>query len=171
MNPDTILLVDADGDCEETVSRAAAQCDREVFRVGTSRDAFKFVRRHFRNLSLVIVDLDPGAHGMAILEAISSCANCPPLIVLTSLEETYAAPISRAHGASFCLAKPITIEKLVIAIEEESDNQRTCDLWGHIQPRPRHATGAIKKAVRGIAGKLSPGYCLNEHHDQHPNSL
>ena len=42
----------------------------------------------------MIVDVDPGAHGPALLEAISSCADHPQIVVITAFEETYMKPIS-----------------------------------------------------------------------------
>jgi DNA-binding NtrC family response regulator len=154
---DTILLVDADGDCEEAVAQAAARSRYSVRWVRTSREAFKFLNEKVRDLALIIVDLDPGAHGLAILEALSACADYAGIIVLTALEESYAAPISRTHGAAACLAKPIDIEKLARTIQNVTEHQfPTCDLWGHTQPRPCHGGREASAVLRGIATKLSP---------------
>jgi len=157
MRQATILLVDADGDCEEVVARAAGHSYHRVRWVRTSREAFKFLNEEVRDLALIIVDLDPGAHGLAILEAISACADCAGVIVLTALEESYAGPISRTHGAAACLAKPIDGEKLARTIEVVMEHQSlTCDLWGHTQPRPCHGRREARAVLRGIATKLSP---------------
>lgn len=157
MKQDTILLVDADGDCEEVVARAAARSRYRVRWVQTSREAFKFLNEEVRDLALIIVDLDPGAHGLAILEAVSACADCAGVIVLTALEESYAGPISRSHGAVACLAKPIDTEKLARTIGTVMEHQfLTSDLWGHTQPRPRHGRREARAVLRGIATKLSP---------------
>jgi DNA-binding response OmpR family regulator len=64
----------------------------------TSREAFEILKREIRRLDIVIVDVDPGAHGLALLEAISGCAERPPIIVVTALEETYMKPITAEHG-------------------------------------------------------------------------
>jgi DNA-binding NtrC family response regulator len=154
MKQDTILLVDADGDCEEVVARAAARSRYRVRWVRTSREAFKFLNEEVRDLALIIVDL---AHGLAILEAVSACADCAGVIVLTALEEFYAGPISRTHGAVACLAKPIDREKLARTIGTVMEHQfLTSDLWGHTQPRPCHGRREARAVLRGIATKLSP---------------
>src|ERR1700726_3109323 len=84
-----VLLVDADGDSEGMVLKAAARSGRDVLLVKTSRDAFRILQNEMRRLDAVIVDVDPGVHGLALLEAISSCADRPAIVVITSLEETY----------------------------------------------------------------------------------
>lgn len=157
IKPDTILLVDADGDCEEIVARSAARSGYRVRWVRTSREAFKLFNEKGRDLALIVVDLDPGAHGLAVLEAVSACADCAGIVVLTALEESYAGPISRTHGAAACVAKPINTEKLGAAIEEVMQHRSlTCDHWGHTQPTPCRGGGEVRAVLRGIATKLSP---------------
>ena len=112
MKKNSILLVDADGDCEELVALAAAQTGHESRWVKTSREAFAILGRQVRRFAAVIVDVDPGAHGLALLEAVSSCAERPPMLVLTALEETYMESIAKRHGAATCLGKPISLTKL-----------------------------------------------------------
>lgn len=155
IKPDTVLLIDADGDCEDIVARAAARLAFRVRWVRTSREAFQFLSSHTRNLALIVVDVDPGAHGMAILSAVTECAESPGIVVLTALEQTYAEPISRSHGAAACLGKPVDIEKLSHTIRDVTAHHfSTCDLWGHVQPR--RASADHRAALRGIATKLTP---------------
>ena len=78
----------------------------------TSRDAFRILEDQMPRLDLVVVDVDPGAHGLALLEAISGCADKPPILVITALEETYMQPIALKHGAAACLGKPIAVRRL-----------------------------------------------------------
>ena len=110
-----------------------------------------------RRLDLVIVDVDPGAHGLALLEAISGCADRPPIVVITALEETYMKPISVEHGASACLGKPITIQKLISSLKDELKadvNLRSVgDLW---MPSTACKKLNVKTCFSGIAAKLSP---------------
>jgi DNA-binding NtrC family response regulator len=157
MDRQTILLVDTDGDCEDAVAKAAARSGYSVRWVKTCRDGFQFIHDQIRDLALIVVDLDPGAHGMSLLEAISSCADSPEMIVLSALEETYAGPISQKHGAAACLSKPIDIARLARTIEEVTTHEvRDSDFWGHPQPHPAHGRAAIRRALRGITAKLSP---------------
>jgi DNA-binding response OmpR family regulator len=153
--PNTVLLVDADGDCEDLVAKAAARSKLKVRWVRTSREAFQLLSKRIRELALIVVDLDPGAHGNAVLNSLGGCAEAPGAITLTGLEQTYAEPISRGHGAAACLAKPLDIEKLSRTLSEVLVHHfPTCDLWGHTQSK--HPTGNSRSALRGIATKLNP---------------
>ena len=157
MKEKIVLLVDADGDSEGFVSEAAARTGRGVLMAKTSRDAFKIIWDEMQRLDLVIVDVDPGAHGLALLEAISGCADTPPIIVITALEESYMKPISQEHGAAACLGKPITIAKLKSTVDDVSASwSLTSDRWGSLVPRPTEKTSSVKGRFRGIAAKLSP---------------
>jgi DNA-binding response OmpR family regulator len=157
MKEKIVLLVDADGDSEGFVLEASARTGRGVLMAKTSRDAFKIIRDELHRLDLVIVDVDPGAHGLALLEAISGCADTPAMIVITALEESYMKPISQEHGAAACLGKPITIAKLKSTFDEVSACwSLTSDRWGSLVPRPTEKTSRVKARFYGIAAKLSP---------------
>jgi|GEM_PF-1479153 len=156
MKENTLLLVDADGDSEAIVSEAAKRAGCEVLVAKTSRDAFRILGNQMQRLNLVIVDIDPGAHGLALLEAISSCANRPPIIVITALEETYMKPIALKHGAAACLGKPITARRLGSSLHEVSQPSLTCDRWGSLIPSTANQELNVKACFRGIAAKLSP---------------
>jgi DNA-binding NtrC family response regulator len=130
----TILLVDADADLAGEVLEAAAKTGHAVRLAKTSRDAFQVLSEESEDVDLAIVDVDRGTHGMAPLEAISARERHPPVIVMTALEESYVKPIAERHGASACLAKPVSIEKLRSTIDEAPLASRRivrCDLWGH----------------------------------------
>jgi DNA-binding NtrC family response regulator len=156
MRENIILLVDADGDSEGMVSEAAARLDRSVLLTKTSREALRILSEQIRHLDLVIVDVDPGAHGLVLLEAISGCADRPPVIVVTALEETYMTPISMEHGAAACLGKPITIKKLSSSLKDVSKRSLTSDRWGSLIPSAAGKKMDVKKCFTGIAAKLSP---------------
>ncbi len=156
MKENVVLLVDADGDSEGMVSEAAARIGRTVLLTKTSRAAFRILGDQMRRLDLVIVDVDPGAHGLVLLEAISGCADRPPIVVITALEETYMKPISMEHGAAACLGKPITIQKLSSSLNDVSKRSLTCDRWGSLIPSTANKGLNVKACFSGIAAKLSP---------------
>jgi DNA-binding response OmpR family regulator len=156
MKENIVLLVDADGDSEGIVSEAAARTGRAVLPAKTSRDAFRILGDQMQRLDLVIVDVDPGTHGLALLEAISGCADRPPIVVITALEETYMKPISMKHGAAACLGKPITIQKLSSSLNDVSKRSLTSDRWGCLVPSTVNKELNVKACFRGIAAKLSP---------------
>lgn len=156
MKNNLILLVDADGDCEELVALAATDIDHDLCWVKTSREAFAVLGRQLDELAAVIVDADPGSHGMALLEAVSSCAERPPMLVLTALEETYMAPIAKRHGAVTCLGKPIGVAKLRATLRDVyAHRSLSSDYWGHLTAPPVDQGFKVKAAVRGISRKMS----------------
>ncbi len=151
-----ILLVDADGDCQPLVRQVAEGLDCDLMLARTSPEAFPLLRSCMHNLNLVVVDVDPGAHGLALLEAISACAQRPPIVVISALEETYMRPIAAEHGASACLGKPLTLEKLDSAMHAVAQNCLTCDRWGSLIPSTPDKEVDVRRCFRGIAEKLSP---------------
>lgn len=156
MKEHSILLVDADGDSEAIVSEAANRTGRDVLVAKTSRDAFGILGDQMQRLEAIVVDVDPGAHGLALLEAISSCADRPPIVVITALEETYMEPISRKHGAAACLGKPTTVQRLTSTLRVYSTRSLTSDRWGCLVPSTISNEIDINASFRGIAAKLSP---------------
>ena len=156
MKEHSILLVDADGDSEGIVSESAALTGRDVLVAKTSRAAFRILGEQMRRLDFVVVDVDPGAHGLALLEAISSCADRPPIVVITALEETYMEPIARKHGAAACLGKPITVPRLVSTLKDTPTRSLTSDRWGGLVPSTASSAVDLNASLRGIVTKLSP---------------
>ena len=152
----TVLLVDADGDSKAIVSEAAPRTGRDLIVVATSPDAFKVLDDQMGRLDAVIVDVDPGAHSLALLEAITSCGDKPPIVVVTALEETYMNPIAMEHGAMACLGKPITIQKLSATLDAVSGHSRTCDRWGHLISSTVNSEMDVRGQFSGIAAKLCP---------------
>lgn len=172
MNETTILLLDVDGDSEALVSKAATVTGRDVLVAKTSRAAFRILRDQMARLEAVVVDIDPGAHGLALLEAISSCVNSPPIVVITALEETYTEPIARKHGAAACLGKPVTLHGLRSTLKTVGSRSLTCDRWGYLVPSTRAQGVDVKACFRGIAAKLGPSSgdgrcscCREENHE------
>jgi DNA-binding response OmpR family regulator len=157
MKEPRILLLDADGDLEAIVSEAATRTGRDVLVAKTSRAAFGVVGEQVQRIELVVVDVDPGAHGLALLEAISSCADRPPIVVITALEETYMEPIARKHGAAACLGKPITVPGLVSTLKNATTRSLTSDRWGGLVPATASTAVDLNASLRGIVAKLSPG--------------
>ena len=151
----TLLLIDADADCEELMSQAASHTDYTVLLAKTSREAFEILEEKLGRLDLIVVDVDPGAHSLALLEAISACADHPPIIVVTALEEIYMSPIAAEHGAVRCLGKPLGLPRLLSAFHDVPGHQNlTCDRWGSLIPAPLKKLADTTANFRGIARKL-----------------
>ena len=134
MKDKLILLVDADADCGGLVLEAAARTARGVRLSHDSGKALRFLTHEFDQIDLLIVDVDPGSHGLALLEAVGALHRRPPIIVLTALEESHMEPIVAQHGAAACLGKPISLNLLVAAIERivgREHGMESSDSWGH----------------------------------------
>ena len=135
MKEKVILLVDADADCAGVVLEAGARTGHDVWLSRDGPEALGFLNREFDRIDSLVVDLDSGSHGMALLAALCALWRRLPVIVVTALEESHMKPVVLRHGADACLGKPLSIERLRRVIErfgrDESDQEVSCDPWGH----------------------------------------
>ncbi len=146
MKKNIILLVDADADVASVVLEMASQIGHSVRLAKTSRDAFKVLKNEIDDVDIAIIDVDPGAHGMALLEAICGREERPPVVVLTALEEIYMEPIAERHGAAACLGKPVSIERLKSTISQIPRRRPVVsDAWGHLREQ-RSLTKKVTKS-------------------------
>lgn len=132
----SILLLDVDGDSVPVLMRAAALSGHAVRLATRSEDAFRILKSSLDDIDLAVVDVDPGAHAMALVEAINGCEQRPPVILLTALEEEYMKRVAGRHGAAACVGKPLTVEKIQSTFDRLPQRRRvrrtcSCDAWGH----------------------------------------
>ena len=97
------------------------------------------------------------------LEAISGCADKPPIVAITALEETYMIPIAAKHGAAACLGKPITLHRLHATLDDLAERSLTCNRWGGLVPSTANEKLNVKARFKGIAAKLSPTVSRKGH--------
>ena len=116
MKRNVVLLIDADADLTGTVAEAASPRNLDVRFARSSRALFQLIQNGLADVALIVLDVDPGVHGMAVLEALDAWSPAPPVIVISSLEEAHLHPVAIAHGAQECLGKPVSIERLKTAI-------------------------------------------------------
>ena len=136
MKEKIILLVDADADCAGIVLDAGARTGHGVRLSRDGPEAFAFLNREFDRVDSLVVDVDPGSHGMALLAALWALWPRLPVIVLTAaLAESHLKPVVLRHGAVACLGKPLSVERLTGVIDRfvrpEDDQEISCDPWGH----------------------------------------
>ena len=142
-----VLLVDADADTASSVLEAASMTNLDVRFARTSRDLFQLIYDGLEDVAVIVLDVDPGVHGMAVLEALDAWGPAPPVIVISSLEEDGLKPVALAHGAQECFGKPVSDERLKMAIAKLAGTPEAsacqCDVWGHpckgCTKRPRAA--------------------------------
>ena len=134
MKRNVVLVLDADADTARAVASAATTRDCDLRFVQTSKEFFHFCREDFENVIAIILEIDPGMHGMAILEASDVCKNSPPIIVVSALEEHRLGPVVQRHGAIACLGKPLSFTRLGRALDQAMERAAAprCDLWGHV---------------------------------------
>ena len=135
MKREVVLLIDADADMASVVGSAAALINFDVRFATTSRDLFRLIQSGLPDVASIVLDVDPGVHGMAALEALDAWGPAPPVIVVSSLEEAHLHSVAIAHGAKDCLGKPVSLARLKTAIAKfahlaEPQGCR-CDAWGH----------------------------------------
>jgi DNA-binding NtrC family response regulator len=135
MKKNVVLLVDADADTASSVLEAANLTNLHVRFARTSRDFFQLIQAGLNDVAVIVLDVDPGVHGMAVLEALDAWGPAPPVIVISSLEEARLEPVTLAHGAQECFGKPVSLKRLKTALTKfagalEARSCR-CDLWGH----------------------------------------
>jgi FixJ family two-component response regulator len=133
MKRSVLLVLNADGDTARAIASAAASLSCDLRFVRSSKEFFHFCREDFENVTAIILDVDPGMHGMAILEASDVCENTPPIIVVSALEEQRLGPVVQRHGAMACLGKPLSLT-LGRALDQAAERAAAprCDLWGHM---------------------------------------
>ena len=134
MKRNVVLVLDADADTARAVASAATTRNCDLRFVQTSKEFFHFCREDFENVIAIILEIDPGMHGMAILEASDVCENTPPIVVVSALEEHCLGPVVQRHGAIACLGKPLSFTQLGRALDQavERATAPRCDLWGHV---------------------------------------
>lgn len=134
MKRNVVLVLDADADTARAVASVATTRNCDLRFVQTSKEFFHFCREDFENVIAIILEIDPGMQGMAILEASDVCENTPPIVVVSALEEHCLGPVVQRHGAIACLGKPLSFTQLGRALDQavERATAPRCDLWGHV---------------------------------------
>ncbi len=134
MKENAIIFVDATGAFAGLVVEAAARNGHAVWMARAGREAFELLQDELPHAAALVVDLDAGGHGFAVLEAVNARRLKPAVIALTSAEEAHMAPVAKRHGAAACLGKPFSVERLARSLREFAVPVRrnpSCDLWGH----------------------------------------
>jgi CheY-like chemotaxis protein len=156
MEREILLIANGDADSNAIVEAVAKQSGRRLRKVSSTRQAFEILATDMDNVDVVIIDLDPGIHSLTILRAIGGNPIAPPVIALTSLEESEVTPIASRHGAVACLSKPFQHAHLSDAIELCLALPRSvsCDLWGH----PGIAAAAVNAHVSQLERQRSASF-------------
>jgi DNA-binding NtrC family response regulator len=135
MKRNVLLVANSSGDSNAIVADAVTRNGRSLRHADNSRCAFELLKAGLNGIDLIVIDLDPGMHSISVLEALGCCDTCPPIIVVTGLEELEMTAIAHRHGATACIGKPFNAAKLAFLMQEVCPNARpcptSCDRWGH----------------------------------------
>ena len=144
MKREILLVANGDAASNATIAEAVKQSGHLLRKISSCRQAFEILSCGLNGVDAVIIDLDPGVHSMAVLEAIGSSAAAPPVIAITSRKETEIAPIAFRRGATDCIGKPFSVRRLLAVINAvsqtgwRSEHACSCDLWGHPRLSRKH---------------------------------
>ena len=162
MKANALLIAKETSDSNAVIAQAASRAGFFLLRANDAKRAFELLRNGLPEIDLVIIDVDPGIHSMAILEAITARDSSPPVIVVTGFEQFEMAPIARRHGAAACIAKPFTAAELFARIEDVcpaedyASSSCNCDAWGHPVPRRhKHSEHKCSGDCAGCASRES----------------
>lgn len=158
MKRDVLLLVDADADTVNVVVSIAALTKFDVRFAQTSRDFFPLTQDGLADVALIVLDTDPGVHGLGVLEAVGAWGPAPPIIVISSDDEADLHPVVIAHGATERLEKPVSIDRLKTAIEKfvhaPEETHCRCDVWGHpCADCTNHRSAPHEREIASLAEK------------------
>src|SRR5688572_1720664 len=159
MRANALLISKATSDSNATIAEAASRAGLSLLQATDAKRAFELLRNGLPEIELIIIDVDPGIHSMAILEAITARDSSPPVIVVTGFEQFEMAPIARRHGAAACIAKPFTVSELLARIGDvcPADYALTssnCDAWGHpYTQRHKHSESKCTGDCAGCASR------------------
>ncbi len=118
MRTKVILLVDLDGDSVGFVLEAAARTGHGVRVAKSASELLNLLRTGVPPVGAVIVDLDPAAPALALLETLSASPLRPPLLVFSGMEEALMKNVTSRSCAVTRLDKPLSIDRLRLALED-----------------------------------------------------
>ena len=134
MKRNVILLVDADADTCAATLVAAATAGFDVRFAQIERDLCELSQYGFDDIAVIVVDYDPDVHGLAITELLDHWQPTRPLILVSS-HDGLDQPLTLIGGNARHLTKPVTVPRLVHAIEtavaDADAHALCCDRWGH----------------------------------------
>jgi DNA-binding NtrC family response regulator len=136
MKRNILLVANSSGDSNAIVADVAIRTGRGLRHADNSRRAFELLMAGLDDIDLIVIDLDPGMHSISVLEALGCCDTCPPIIVVTGLEELEMTAIAHRHGATACIGKPFSAARLALLMEDvcpaiARPSTTSCDRWGH----------------------------------------
>ena len=117
MNIRLALLLTHDPGFERIVTEALKESGAKVLVRHDIDHALQIGCKHAADIDLAIIDRSD-CHAITLLSALHACRNELPVIVITSGDTCHCAALAYANGAAACLAKPINVTDLKLALDE-----------------------------------------------------
>jgi len=117
MKTPVMLLLTNDDALEGLVAKILAEIGGVSHLTRDAGDALETICG-VHDLHLAIIDFEHGAHGMTLLNAISTVREDLPVIVITHDDEQHVEALAYANGAGACFPKPVLRTQLAHAIRE-----------------------------------------------------
>ena len=117
MNIRLALLLTHDAGFEKIVTDALEDTGGKVLIRHDVDHAMQVGCSRITQLDLVIIDRSD-CHAITLLSALRACRHDLPVVVITSGNTPHCAALAYANGATACLAKPISVTELKLALRE-----------------------------------------------------
>jgi DNA-binding NtrC family response regulator len=117
MNIRLVLLLTHDPNFERIVVQALEDTDAKILVRHDVDHAMHIGCSRITQFDLVIIDRSD-CHAITLLSALRTCRHDLPVVVVTSGDTGHCAALAYANGASACLAKPIKVADLKLALRD-----------------------------------------------------
>ena len=125
MKRNVVLVLDADADTDHAVASAATTRNYDLRFGADLKRVFPFLQSDFESVVAIILEIDPGMHAMAILEASDVCENAPAVVVVSALEEHCLGPVEHRRWWWASSGKPLSFTQLGRALNRAVEGHRT----------------------------------------------
>jgi PAS domain S-box-containing protein len=118
-NGETILVVD---DVESQREISCSMLDTlgyKTFAVSSGEDAFEYLKEHTVDLILLDMIMDPGINGRETYDRIIKIHPNQKAIIVSGFAETDEVKKTQKLGAGQYIKKPLTLERIGLAVKEE----------------------------------------------------
>ncbi len=162
------MLIDDEHEIRSTLSAALG---RRGYRVDTALDITGAKKKDFLKYDLILLDVMlPDGDGVGLLEEIIKADGSPPVVMISGHSGIDTAVRSIQLGASDFLEKPLSLERILITIENVLHTRKLKDenielsnkIYGRLIGKSV-AMNKIKKDIEKTAGKSNRFLILGEN--------
>jgi len=118
-NQETILVVDDEESQREISCKMLDKLGYKTKAVSSGEEAVEYLKRHTVDLILLDMIMDPGINGRETYERIIKIHPKQKAIIVSGFAQTDEVRKAQKLGAGQYIKKPVTLEKIGIAVKEE----------------------------------------------------